>query len=60
MEYIFLGCGDDKFGYRLWDPKNIKLIRCRNIVFKEDQTIEDFGKEKVPQEKSQESFEEKA
>ena len=49
--------GDDKFGYKLWNPKNIKLIRSKDVVFREDQTIEDFGKEEVPQIKSQKNFE---
>ena len=40
---IFIGYGHDEFGYRLWDPLDKKLIRSRDVVFLEDQTIEDFG-----------------
>ena len=57
VECIFLGYGDDKFGYKLWDLKNRKLIRSRDVVFKEDQTVDDFGNEEVSQTKSQESLE---
>jgi hypothetical protein len=39
---IFLGSKDDGFGYRLWDPKEKKIIRNRDVIFFEDQTIEDF------------------
>ncbi|KAB5533889.1 hypothetical protein DKX38_016975 [Salix brachista] len=45
---IFLGSEDDEFGYRLWDPKEKKIVRSRDVIFFEDQTIEDFEqKEKV-------------
>ena len=40
---IFLGYGHDEFGYRLWDPVDKKIVRSRDVVFLEDQTIEDFG-----------------
>lgn len=39
IECISLVYGDDKFGYRLWDPKKTKLIWREYVVFKEDQTI---------------------
>ncbi|KAG6736686.1 hypothetical protein POTOM_060431 [Populus tomentosa] len=39
---IFLGSEDDEFGYRLWDPKEKKIMRSRDVIFFEDQTIEDF------------------
>jgi hypothetical protein len=39
---IFLGFEDDGFGYRLWDPEEKKIIRSRDVIFFEDQTIEDF------------------
>jgi hypothetical protein len=32
-ECIFLGYGNDKFGYRLWDPIEKKLMRSRDMVF---------------------------
>ena len=44
---IFLGYGDEEFGYRLWDPKQKQVIRSRDVVFLEDQTIEDIEKPKV-------------
>ena len=31
----FIGYGIDDFGYRLWDLKNHKLIRSRDVVFNE-------------------------
>lgn len=34
---IFLGYGDQEFGYRLWDPKMKKVIRSRDVVFNENQ-----------------------
>ena len=39
---IFLGSEDDEFGYRLWDPKEKKIVRSKDVIFFEDQTIEDF------------------
>ncbi|KAJ7005746.1 hypothetical protein NC653_005156 [Populus alba x Populus x berolinensis] len=43
---IFLGSEDDEFGYRLWDPKEKKIVRSRDVIFFEDQTIEDFEQKK--------------
>ncbi|CAL5378709.1 unnamed protein product [Camellia sinensis] len=45
---IFIGYGDEEFGYRLWDPKNKKVIRSRDVVFQENQTLEDFGQPAKP------------
>ena len=45
---IFIGYGDEEFGYRLWDPKNKKVIRSRDVVFQEGQTLEDFGQPAKP------------
>ncbi|KAI4297117.1 hypothetical protein L6164_037021 [Bauhinia variegata] len=42
---IFLGYGNEEFGYRLWDPVNKKIVRSRDVIFFEDQTIEDIEKE---------------
>ncbi|WZZ37770.1 hypothetical protein YC2023_034029 [Brassica napus] len=47
-ECIYLGSPRDDFGYRLWDPVNRKIIRSRDVVFFEDQTIEDINKSKKP------------
>ena len=49
---IFLGYRRDEFGYRLWDPVDKKVIRSRDVVFLEDQTIEDFGKGDQPEPKT--------
>ena len=38
---IFLGYGDDEFGYRLWNLAEKKVIRSRDIVFMEEMTIAD-------------------
>ena len=32
---FFIGCGDEKFGYRFWDEQNKKIIRSRNVIFNE-------------------------
>lgn len=34
----------NEFGYMLYDPVGNKLIRRRDVVFMEDQTIEDIDK----------------
>jgi hypothetical protein len=44
---IFMGYGHEEFGYRLWDPVNKKIIRIRDVVFFEDQTIEDLDQKKA-------------
>ncbi|KAI5338059.1 hypothetical protein L3X38_017330 [Prunus dulcis] len=41
-ECIFMGYGNEEFGYRLWDPVARKIIRSRDVVFFEDQNIEDI------------------
>ncbi|KAD2804590.1 hypothetical protein E3N88_37967 [Mikania micrantha] len=47
---IFLGYGQDEFGYRLYDPVSKKLVRSREVVFMEDQTLKDIEKvQTVPQ-----------
>lgn len=43
---IFLSYGLDEFGYRLFDPIANKVLRRRDVVFVEDQTIEDIVKTK--------------
>nr|KYP48956.1 Retrovirus-related Pol polyprotein from transposon TNT 1-94 [Cajanus cajan] len=37
---IFIGYGEDEFGYRFYDPVEKKLVRSRDVQFMEDQTIE--------------------
>ena len=39
---IYLGSPRDEFDYRLWDPATGKVIRSRDVVFFEDQTLEDI------------------
>ena len=41
---IFVGYGLDEFGYRFYDPVVKKLVRSRDVVFMEDQTIQDVEK----------------
>ena len=43
-ECIFLGYAHEEFGYRLWGPIDKKVIRSRDVIFFEDQTIEDIKK----------------
>jgi len=43
-----LGHPDERFGYRLWDPVNKKIVRSQDVVFFEDETIEDIVKPKKP------------
>ncbi|KAJ0086303.1 hypothetical protein Patl1_08345 [Pistacia atlantica] len=48
QQCIFTGYGLDEFGYRLYDPVEKKLVRSHDVVFMEDQTIQDVEKlEKV-------------
>mgnify|MGYP000246955402 FL=1 len=42
---IFLGYGDDEFGYRLWNLAEKKVIRSQDIVFMEEKTIVDWETE---------------
>ena len=42
---IFNGYGDEKFSYKFWDPKTRKVIRNRDVVFHEDQTMKYSNKE---------------
>jgi hypothetical protein len=37
---IFIGYGDQEFGYRLYDPEMKKVIRSRDVVFHENQFYE--------------------
>ena len=41
---VFIGYGQDEFGYRFFDPVQKKLIRSRDAVFMENETIEDIQK----------------
>ncbi len=39
---IFLGYGEDEFGYRLYDLVEKKCVRSRDVKCMEDQTIDDI------------------
>ena len=41
---ILLDYGVEEFGYRLRDPEAKKVVRSRDVIFYENQTIEDFWK----------------
>ena len=41
---IFIGYGDEEFGYRLWNSEKQKIVKSRDIVFHEHETIEDMEK----------------
>ncbi|KAF3670456.1 putative acetylajmalan esterase-like [Capsicum annuum] len=41
---IFIGYGQDEFGYHFYDPVEKKLVRSHDVVFFEDQSIDDFDK----------------
>ena len=45
---IFVGYGDAKFGYKLWDPKEKKMIKSRDVVFHENENLADFEKIEKP------------
>ena len=44
---IFLGYGHEEFGYMLWDPMSKKIVRSRDVVFLEDQLVDDDKAEKA-------------
>ncbi|OMO59210.1 Integrase, catalytic core [Corchorus capsularis] len=41
---IFVGYGGEEFGYRFWDPEKKNIVRNRDVVFHEHETIADFEK----------------
>jgi hypothetical protein len=43
---IFLSYGGDQFSYKLFDPIARKFVRSSDVVFVEDQTIDDIVKRK--------------
>lgn len=47
-ECVYLGSPRDELGFRLWDPANRKIVRSRDVVFFEDQTIQDIKKMEKP------------
>lgn len=42
--YIFVGYGDEKFGYRLWNIEKQKVIKSKDIVFHEHEIVKDMDK----------------
>ncbi|GAA0171673.1 hypothetical protein LIER_25652 [Lithospermum erythrorhizon] len=42
---VYLSYIDDKFGHKLYEFVTKKVVRSRDVVFFEDQTIKDFDKE---------------
>ncbi|KAK3037646.1 hypothetical protein RJ639_030423 [Escallonia herrerae] len=45
---IFVGNGDAGFGYMLWDPKQKKFFKTRDVVFQENQNLVDLEKQTQP------------
>ena len=43
---IFVGYGDVEFGYKLWGPKEKKMIKSQDVVFHENENLADFEKTK--------------
>ena len=41
---IFIGYGDEEFDYKLWDSEKQKIVRSRDVVFHEHETIVDMEK----------------
>lgn len=41
---VFIGYGDEEFGYGLWAPEHKKVVRSGDVVFHEQETIADFEK----------------
>ncbi|GKV35980.1 hypothetical protein SLEP1_g44167 [Rubroshorea leprosula] len=44
---IFVGYGDEEFGYRLWDPEKKKIVKSRDVVFHEHEKINDLKEDKA-------------
>nr|KYP64042.1 Retrovirus-related Pol polyprotein from transposon TNT 1-94 [Cajanus cajan] len=44
LDVCFLGLCHDDFGYKFWDSIDKKIVRSRDIVFLEGQTIKDINK----------------
>ncbi|PKI37943.1 hypothetical protein CRG98_041656 [Punica granatum] len=47
-ECIFVGYGDEEYGYRLLDPKKGKVVRSRDVVFREQETVEEEKQTQTP------------
>ncbi|GKV15798.1 hypothetical protein SLEP1_g26549 [Rubroshorea leprosula] len=44
---IFVGYGDEEFGYRLWDPEKKKTVRSKDVMFHEHEKINDLKENKA-------------
>jgi len=44
--WVFVGYGDDEFGYRLGDTEKRKMVRSKDVVFHEHKTIADIHRSK--------------
>ncbi|GKV17327.1 hypothetical protein SLEP1_g27844 [Rubroshorea leprosula] len=44
---IFVGYGDEEFGYRLWDLEKKKTVKSRDVVFHEHEKINDLKEDKA-------------
>jgi hypothetical protein len=45
---MYLSSPSEELGYGLWDPIKKKTVRSQDVVFIEDETIQDIGKPKKP------------
>jgi hypothetical protein len=45
---ILVGYGDEEFGYKLWDPEKRRIIRSRDVVFHEQETMSDSAIQETP------------
>ena len=43
---ILTGYGNEELDYKFWDPEMRKVIRSKDVIFHEDQTMKDSNKEK--------------
>ena len=41
---IFIRYGDEEFGHRLWDSEKQNIVRSRDVVFHEHESIKDMEK----------------
>ena len=51
---IFIGFCHEEFGYRFQDPVDKKVIRSKDVIFLDNQTIVDFEKSEKPKSSSEE------
>ena len=42
VPHVFVRYGDEEFGFKLLDPTKKKLVKSRDVVFQEKQTLRDF------------------